>query len=208
MLNPNSRPSSKGIFAALLGLALASSASAQTAAVKEADTAFRTGYAAFSSNRLEEARADFQKVVELAPQLEEGHSALGAVLLHLHVYPAAISELKQALKMKPNDVSAQTNLAFAYAATGRDREALPLFAKLGPSADILAAYARSLAATGQMTSAVEKMKEAVALAPDAAHHDALGSLYAQQQNWSSAAEEFTTALQLDPLFAVAHLHPV
>ena len=53
---------------------------AQTAAPspdqsRQADEAFRAGYQAISNHQLEEAREDFQKVVHLVPQIEEGHSA-------------------------------------------------------------------------------------------------------------------------------------
>ena len=36
--------------------------------------------------------------------------------------------------------------------------------------------------------------------------DALGSLYAQQQEWTLAGDEFRAALHLDPELATAHLH--
>jgi tetratricopeptide (TPR) repeat protein len=71
--------------------------------VKQADTAFKAGYAALTSNDLQTAREDSQKVVKLVPQIEEGHSALGAVLLQLNLFPEAIAELKRALKLKPED---------------------------------------------------------------------------------------------------------
>jgi protein O-GlcNAc transferase len=54
--------------------------------VKQADTAFKAGYAALTSNDLQTAQEDFQKVVKLVPQVEEGHSALGAVLLQLNLF--------------------------------------------------------------------------------------------------------------------------
>ncbi len=122
-------------MALLLALLPAEPTRAQTAAPsadksRQADAAFRAGYQAISNHQLEEARGDFQKVVHLVPQIEEGHSALGAVLVQLGAYPEAIRELRQALKLKPEDVSAQTNLAVALAGSGRDAEALPFFMHL------------------------------------------------------------------------------
>lgn len=69
--------------------------------MEKADAAFHAGYAALSNNDLAEARVEFQKVVKLVPQIEEGHSALGAVLLHLSAYPEAMAELKTALRLEP-----------------------------------------------------------------------------------------------------------
>ena len=92
---------------------------------KQADAAFKAGYAALTNNDLQEAREDFQKVVKLVPRIEEGHSALGAVLLQLSLYPQAIAELSRALKLKPEDAAAQTNLALAYARSDRNQEAVP-----------------------------------------------------------------------------------
>ena len=51
------------------------------------------------------------------------------------------------------------------------------------------------------------MKEAVNAAPnDAALHDALGSIEAQQKNWPEAQREFAAAVQLQPEMARARLH--
>src|ERR1700722_16104419 len=160
----------------------------------QANAAFRAGYAAISNHQLEEAREDFQKVVDLVPRVEEGHSALGAVLVQLGAYPEAIGELRQALNLKPEDVAAQTNLAVALAGNGQHAEALPFFVQLDQSSasanqplpvNVLLVYARSLVATGQVSQATERLKHAVEITPaDASLRDALGSLYAQQQEWT------------------------
>ena len=38
---------------------------------RQANAAFRAGYTAISNHQLEKARGDFQKVVDLVPQVEE-----------------------------------------------------------------------------------------------------------------------------------------
>ena len=172
---------------------------------KQADAAFKAGYAALANNDLQAARQDFQKVVGLVPQIEEGHSALGAVLLQLNVYPAAISELTHALRLKPDDFAAQTNLAMAYAYSDRNPEAIHIFSASERSAasrgqalpvDVLPAYARSLAATGQMELAVEKMQQATALAPqDPTLHEP--SARSTPSGWNGREP----ATNLPPLFA-------
>jgi len=184
--------------------------------LKEADADYRAGVAALSRHDLNAALSDFQKVVRLAPTAEQGHSALGAVLVQLGRTGEGIRELEKALSMMPGDSTAQLNLALAYERSGETSKALPWFGKLEATsrADkrplppyVLASYARALAATKQYPAAVAKMKDAVAGDPQNAElHDELGSLYAQREDWSHAREAFTAAIQANPDLAMAHLH--
>src|SRR5271157_1905396 len=188
---------------------------------KEAQAAYRAGTTAATNNDLKTAEAQFEKVVRLVPQIEEGHLALGAVLMRLGKFPQAIKELEKALALKPGDLPAQIDLALAYEQTGADKKAVFLFerieveARRKPASDpshtlpsfVLAAYARSLAATDQLPAAIAKMKAAVAESPQNAElRDDLGSLHAQQQSWLSAVSEFQQAIKLNPQFAAAHMH--
>ncbi len=187
---------------------------------EEARAAYRAGATAAMNNDFKTAEEQLEKVVHLAPQVEEGHSALGAVLIRLGKFPEAIKELELALALKPGDVSARTNLAWAYEQTGSYKKAVVEFQEIEAEAransvagashaltpSVLAAYARALSATGQPAAAIVKMKTAVAESPQAEFHDDLGSLYAQQRNWSLAVTEFQKAIQLNAQFAAAHLH--
>jgi tetratricopeptide (TPR) repeat protein len=187
-----------------------------SAALKRADAAYRAGQAALAQKDLSAAQADFEQVVRLAPQAEQGHSALGAVLVSRGHTREGIVELEKALAIKATDSTAQLNLAIAYQQIGSPEKAIPLFSKLDAGARlqkrplpsyVLAAYARSLAAAQKIEPAITKMK--AALATDSQNpelHDELGSLYAQQKNWANAQQEFETAIHLDPNSAVAHLH--
>ena len=185
----------------------------------QVQAAYRAGAIAVANNDFTTAETQFETVVRLMPQIEEGHSALGAVLISLGQLPAAIQELEKAVSLKPGDMSAKANLALAYQETGSNQKAIILFKEvesaerqnpdpshaLPPSIPV--AYARALAATGQVPTAIEEMKVAVAKSPQSADlHDALGSLYAQEQNWPSAAGEFHEAIQRNPQLAAAHLH--
>src|SRR5271168_2621682 len=82
--------------------------------LQQADAAFHAGYAAAANGDLLAAKADFQKAVQLAPEIGEGHGALGSVLLQLGDSTLAIPELERALAIKGDDRSAQINLAVAY----------------------------------------------------------------------------------------------
>ena len=64
--------------------------------LKQADADYREGTAALSRNDLNAALADFQNVVRLAPTAEQGHSALGAVLVRVGRVSEGIHELERA----------------------------------------------------------------------------------------------------------------
>lgn len=199
-------------------LALSSSCVAQdpSPTLKQADADYRAGVAALNHNDLNTALADFEKVVHLAPSAEQGHSALGAVLVRMGRTNEGILELEKALSIQPTDSVAQTNLAMAYERSGRAAKALPWFAKLEAAAHaqnrslpaaVLAAYARALASNRQFPAAVSYMKEAIAADPkNAEWHDELGSVYAQHQDWANARDSFAAAIELDPGMAMAHMH--
>lgn len=211
-------------LASLLLLALASGPSGRgyltaqepSASLKQADADYRDGVAALNRGDLNTAQSKFEDVVRLAPAAEQGHSALGAVLVREGQMGSGIRELQKALLMRPGDESAQMNLALAYEQTGEPAKALPLFQRLEasarlekhpPPAQLLAAYARALAATGQSALAIARMKEAVGQNPrDPQMHDDLGSLYAQRQDWEPAEQEFNAAIGLNAQFAAPHLH--
>jgi tetratricopeptide (TPR) repeat protein len=209
-----------GVLKAALAVALAIPnlvfSQEPSAALRKADAAYRAGQAALSQRDLNAAQADFEQVVRLAPQAEQGHSALGAVLVSRGHMREGMRELEKALAIKPSDTTAQMNLALAFEQTGSPEKALPLFFRLEADArlrrhelpsSVLAAYAGALAQTHQFGKAVIKMKAAIALdTQNAELHDNLGSLYAQQKDWINAEQEFAAAVRLSPDFAVPHLH--
>src|SRR5580658_5344771 len=71
--------------------------------LKRADAAFRAGYAALQAAKLDQARVQFAEAVRLAPQIPEGHEALGEVLFELDKPAEAASQLEIALQLKPGD---------------------------------------------------------------------------------------------------------
>jgi len=206
------------LIAALAGLALVAHLAAQapSESLRQADADYRAGVAALNRNDLPTAHTKFAEVVRLAPNAEQGHSALGAVLEREGQHNAAIAELQKALAIKPDDTSAQLNLATAYEQTGNAAKAAEFYGRLlatsnaqkrPVSAAVLAAYARALAATGQQAAAIARMNEAIALDPrDAQQRDDLGTLYAQARDWPHAEQAYAEAIRLEGAFAAAHLH--
>lgn len=193
------------------GVAQTANAQASVAA-KQADAAFRAGYEAANAGDLQKARRSFAEVVRLEPKIPEGHAALGSVLLNLGQPEEAAAELKRGLALKPGDSEMEMNLAVADVRTGKSAEALPLFRKVSARqavlpADVEIAFARALTETGQRPAALERIRVGLTAAPDSAVlHDALGSLLAQQQDWTAAQAEFARAVELNPQMTAARLH--
>ena len=97
----------------------AARSSAQSSKSSEADAAsraaetYKQGMTALQQGDLVSARADFEKVVRLAPTSPEGHNSLGWVLLAQGEIVPAIAQFRTALKLKPEFVQAHVNLGNA-----------------------------------------------------------------------------------------------
>src|SRR5277367_961877 len=174
----------KSICFALVNVSQLGYSQSATETLKEADTVYRAGLAALAGQDLVTAQTDFEQVVRLAPHAEEGHSALGTVLIDRGRTKEGIRELETALAIKRTDNNARMNLAIAYQQIGSSAKAIPLFAELEENArlrkqalplPVLSAYARALAATGELTQAAIEMKAALRSDPHNAElHDELG----------------------------------
>jgi tetratricopeptide (TPR) repeat protein len=185
--------------------------------LKQADAAFRAGYAALQAGKLEQARAQFALAARLAPQIPEGHEALGEVLIELGKPAEAVPELESALHLKPGDQGVGTNLALAYAKSGDPARAVGQFSAAyqasqhpGGSpvdAGFCQAYARALAAAGKPDEAIQMFQAAVDRGAATANIlDAIGSLYAQSGNWMQAQPQFEHALSIDGSYVPARIH--
>jgi len=176
-----------------IGARRACAQSQPTTALQQADTTFRAGYQAMQAGKLEEAGKNFADVVRLAPQLPEGHIALGAILVQLGHPQEGIPEFEKALALKPGDNATEANLATAHET-----------------------IARTLAAAGKLSEAEAELQAALTVLPDDAPNlqrsgleDELGSLLAQEKRWSEAETAFRDALRSSPpddKAAAAHMH--
>jgi protein O-GlcNAc transferase len=182
--------------------------------LNQARSAMAAGIAAAHSGNLDQARAAFERAVKLAPNVSATHAALGSVLLSQNQLPAALKELTRAHALDPGDVSIDLNLARTKVEVGGFDGAVPLFraalASSPPpvlSEDESLAYAKALAATGDLTSAENRLRNALATAPNSAQlNDALGTLLAQGGQLDQALAFFRHAIADDPTFARGQYH--
>ena len=170
-------------------------------AVREANAEFQRGFAASSAGRLEEARADFAQAVRLAPQIAEGHDALGSVLIALGKPADAIPELETAARLKPGDATIEGDLGRAYAGAGQAVKAISHFeaalrlTKEPQNAEFYDDYARALDVAGRREDALKQFAEEEKLSgPKGELDDAIGTVYAQMGQWAEAKAAFRRAI--------------
>ena len=172
------------------------------------------GLDAMRQGDLSAARRDFERVVRLAPQVETGHAALGAVLLALNQLEAAVGELQTAHQMSPADLAVDLNLGHAQVGLGHYDAALAAFRENAQSVNALPlspeeslAYATALAGTNQVTAAIKVLRGALQTAQDSALlNDGLGTALAQSGDLGGALPSFQRAVVADPSMAKAQLH--
>jgi protein O-GlcNAc transferase len=170
------------------------------------DSAMRTGIAAANANDLATARNDFAQAVQLAPEIEATHAALGSVLLAQGELKPAEAELLRAHQLDAGDISATVNLGLVESLLGEAEAAVPLFeqalAAANPptlSADETISFAKSLSAVGRSSDAEGQLDEALRRDPESAElQDALGALLAQSGRTDQALTHFQQADALEP----------
>ena len=72
------------------------------------------GLAYLEDNRLEEAEAEFLKLIQLAPEEALGYANLGIVYMRMGNYEQAEVQLKKAVEINPDDPDIRLNLAKVY----------------------------------------------------------------------------------------------
>ena len=83
------------------------------------------GQQALAQGNYAEAEVAFEKLRELEPGVAEVHANLGAIYFQEGKYQAAVSSLRQALKLKPALPKSSSLLAMSLSELGRYAEALP-----------------------------------------------------------------------------------
>lgn len=145
-------------------------ATALLLAAPAAHAGWEEGITAFQAGNYAQAAEEFKSVVEAQPDWPGGHRMLGQSLLKLGRSQEALTHLRKAYDLGPDDVSVQLVLGQAYVQTGRYRDAAELLGTINaaslPKAQQAALHqllAVSLDKTGQTSRAVQEMGRAVAL---------------------------------------------
>jgi protein O-GlcNAc transferase len=167
------------------------------------------GVIALARARPEEARAHFERAVELSPQSGAAHSNLAEAYRSLGRMEEALARLHQATRLDPQLVEAQFNLGGVLRRLGRNDEAIEAYRRaLALSPDFAEAHASlgaALRETGNLDEALACSQRALALKPDsAALHLSVGNVLREKGFLDEAAAAYRAALERDPRLVEAY----
>jgi tetratricopeptide (TPR) repeat protein len=161
-----------------------------------------------SQQKLPEAAAQFQRVLDLNPSNAAMHGFLADVLFAQRRFEEAISHYQVLLASQPAITSALGNMGAALASVGRLDEAIAAFqrvAGLDPNSENAQRnLAQAYLQKGNAPQAELHAREAVRLVPrDPAAHSLLAVALASQQEFEGAIDQFRQTLELNPADAQA-----
>jgi TolB-like protein/DNA-binding winged helix-turn-helix (wHTH) protein len=82
------------------------------------------------AHRYDEAMQQSRKTIDMDSSFAVGHYELGQIFVQKHAYDQAIAELLRAVELSGSSTTCVSNLAFAYAVSGKTPEALNLLEDL------------------------------------------------------------------------------
>jgi tetratricopeptide (TPR) repeat protein len=160
------------------------------------------GNSRVSQNKLEEAIADYNKAVELAPNVTDPYLNRGTALEGLGKWDEAIADYNRALELDPKDAMAYNNRGNAKAGLRKWDLAIADYKKaneIAPNfAFARANYALALYETGQTDQAIREMKNIVRKYPKFADmRAALTAAYWVSGQQGEAESNWVAAYGLD-----------
>jgi len=215
--NVHKRQISRIVVFAVIGLMLSSCAGLMIGG--EAQTEFDKGLALFNQGQFKEAVPYFERAVSLEPNFYQAHLYLGRSHLNLRAYGKALSPLRTAYRLSPEDFKKQvvdilidTLLGAALselkqgnfeASLGYIREALsadPKSQKIkNDLSGLLVAVATELFKSGNVREAVKEYTEAIKVNPDnSGAYVGLAKALFKNGDLMKALEAAEKAMSLDP----------
>lgn len=161
------------------------------------------------ARRMPEAMTEFQKVIELNPDVAVAHQQLGIAAGMSGNYYMAEQELRAAARLNPEDAVTRTNLGITYASSGEIKKARREFERaLKIDAGNLEAsinLASILSATREYDEARQVLEKASARHPRSPLVlNNLATIYSLEGKYHQAIDAFQKTLSVDPSMASAH----
>ena len=176
----------------------------------EPDALRLLGQLTFKSGDSNTALKLIQRAIELRPIVVDFHVDLSRIYFSQGNFNDAIVSLRKALQLDPfSSVEIHFELARALAAVGSNAEALEhvSIALKNPTPDVIALHGGLLLATDRVQQGMDRLQQAVQLAPDRADLQSTYALALQRRGDFDLAERaYRQALILDPDFAEVRNH--
>lgn len=168
-----------------------------------ADSYNNLGAIAATNNDYAEACDFFKKAGEWNPSLDGLDYNWGKAAYAGHLYAQAVAPLDRYVQSHTDDASMRSALGvslFVVKDYGRAVKVLePIATGAGAVPALAFVYAQSLVGSGDYDGGIARLKALTANEPEkASYHRALGEALAHKQDYSQAAGEWRTALQIDP----------
>jgi len=163
----------------------------------------------YEKGMLDEAIANYSKLLQINPDSVEGHSNLGTALTKQGRLDEAITHFTEAIQIDPYNAEVHGNLGTVLTKQGRVDEATKhliesLRIKPG-SAEIHYNLGYVLARQGKLDEAIAHFTESLRIEPDNAEaHNNLGGILARRGKLDEAVTHYTEALRIKPDSADAH----
>jgi tetratricopeptide (TPR) repeat protein len=193
------------------GLLLAYSVAFNLAAARgrQAETSAYLGNLILQRGRVDEAIAQYQRALEINPDLASAHTDLANALLKKRQVEEAIIHAKRAVEIEPHVAGAHNNLAIILLKARRADEAITQFEsalRIAPRyTEAHLNLAKALLERKQVEAAIPHLEAALDIQPElaGAHFDLANALVSKGE-MDKAITHFQRALRLKPDLVEAH----
>jgi protein O-GlcNAc transferase len=164
---------------------------------------YNLGVVLFNDRQYDEAIVNFQKALELNPNLIHAYNYLGNAFQEKKQFDESIKYYQKAIKVNPADPIAYINLGILFQNTKQHEKAIKYFkAALQLNPNLYQAYdymGLSLTMESNMEKAIGSYKSSLLINPNSEMTLVnLGNLFADQGNLNEAEKYYKRALQINP----------
>src|SRR5215813_9069040 len=174
-----------------------------------ADSYNNLGVISASQKAFPAALEYFRKAADWNPLLDTLDRNIGMAAFYSNQFDQAIAPLGRDLKQHPEDVRARAALGLSFFSVQDFRKTAETLKTISDEVakdpGLGYAYATSLVKTGDYEEGIRRLQDLSSGNPNSAEiHTLLGEAFAEQQEYSSALEEYRKALAIDQNQARAH----
>ena len=172
------------------------------------DLFFHIGVQFAKLGQKEEARAYYEKALELNPEDARVYNNLALFAEEEGAYDRALEWYRTALEHAPDFALARSNFGDLLGRLGKHEQAITAFERAIEDEPERAEYVYNLgvqlAAAGETDAAIAAYERAAAMTPDPRPHNNLGLIYEERGDYEKARRCYLDALRIAPEFTLAY----